>query len=76
MINVRHRDLLTAIGVDAIDREALAGLPDYLRSLETTLSEAQQALDDDDRLAYAVGDASNIVQVLRTKITEGRTDEE
>jgi hypothetical protein len=76
VINVRHRDLLTAIGVDAIDREALAGLPDYLRSLETTLSEAQQALDDDDRLAYAVGDASNIVQVLRTKITEGRTDEE
>lgn len=75
-MHVRHRDLLTAIGVDAIDREALAGLPDYLRSLATTLSEAQQALDDDDRLAYAVGDASNIVQVLRTKITEGRTDEE
>ena len=76
MISVRHRDLLAAIGVDAIDREALAGLPDYLRSLEATLSEAQQALDDDDRLAYAVGDASNIVQVLRTKIAEGRTHEE
>lgn len=72
MINVRHRELLTALGVDAIDREALAVLPEYLRLLEITLSEAQEALDDDDRLASAVGDASNIVQVLRTKITEGR----
>lgn len=72
-MKVRHRELLTAIGVDAIDREALAGLPDYLRSLELALSEAQQALDDDDRLSYAVGDACNIVQVLRTKITEERS---
>ena len=73
-MKVRHRELLTAIGVDAIDREALAGLPDYLRSLELALSEAQQALDDDDRLSYAVGDACNIVQVLRTKITEERSE--
>ena len=72
-MKVRHRELLTAISVDAIDREALAGLPDYLRSLELALSEAQQALDDDDRLSYAVGDACNIVQVLRTKITEERS---
>lgn len=72
-MNVRRRELLTALGVDVIDREAMAGLPDYLRSLELALCEAQQELEDDDRLSYAVGDACNIVQVLRTKITEERS---
>lgn len=72
MIRIRHRDLLVAIGVDAIDREALAGLPVYLHSLELKLAKAQDELADNDHLSDAVGDAFNIVRALRLTATEGK----
>lgn len=71
MIRIRRRDLLAAIGVDAIDREAMAGLPVYLHSLEIKLAQAQGELTDNDHLSDAVCDAFNIVRALRLTVTEG-----
>lgn len=68
-MNIRRRDLLNAIGVDN-DREALAGLPVYLRSLELKLRQAAQEMEDNDYLSDAVVDACNIVRVLRLQSTK------
>lgn len=69
-MNIRRRDLLNAIGVDT-DREALAGLPVYLRSLELKLRQAEQELEDNDHLSDAVVDALNILRVLQIAVHQG-----
>lgn len=74
MIRVRNRDLLAAVGVDVIDREAMAELPVYLHSLEHRLIQAQDELIDNDHLSDAVADAFNVVRVLRLAATEGRSE--
>lgn len=69
-MEIRKSDILDALGVDYDGRDGFSALPASLASLEELLFEAADALDDDDKLSYAVGDACNIVQVLRRAVTK------